>query len=102
MLIGYIATKNNHKATQIIQNLQSIDALNVDFADWLKKVSQFLKGKNSEVSVIEEYEEIFNIMGEPEDYMYNPSWYIKIFQNASRPRQRAVRKIPGKYNSVVK
>ncbi len=102
LLIGYIATKNNHKATQIIQNLQSIDALNVDFADWLKKVSQFLKGKNSEVSVIEEYEEIFNIMGEPEDYMYNPSWYIKIFQNASGPRQRAVRKIPGKYNSVVK
>ena len=102
LLIGYIVTKNNHKATQIIQSLQSIEALNVDFADWLKKVSQFLKGKNKEVSVIEEYEEIFNIIGEPEDYMYSPSRYIKIFENASKPRQRAVRKIPVKYNSVVK
>ncbi len=102
LLIGYIATNNYGKANPIIKNLQSIKTLDIDFSDWIKKVSEFIKKNTSEVSVLEEYEEIFRIIGEPEDYMYSPSRYIKIFQNATKPRQRAVRKIPGKYNSIVK
>ncbi len=101
LLIGYISKKNYGKANSIINNLQSIKSLDIDFSDWIKKVSELIKEDNSEVSVLEEYKEIFRIIEEPEDYMYSPFRYIKIFENASRPRQRTLRKIPKKYNSVV-
>ncbi|WP_024833084.1 tetratricopeptide repeat protein [Ruminiclostridium josui] len=102
LLIGYISTRNYSKATSILKNLQSISILDTNFSNWIKKVSGFIKyDDTSEISVLEEYKEIFRIIGEPEDYMYSPFKYIKIFENASKPRQRTVKKIPKKYNSVV-
>ncbi len=101
LLIGYIASKNYDKANQIINNLRTIKTLDTDFSDWIKRVCEILKEDTSEVSVLDEYKEIFRIIGEPEDYMYSPFRYLEIFESASKPRQRTIKKVPKKYNSVV-
>lgn len=102
LLLGYVSVKNYSKANQMIKNLLSFKTLNKDISDWLKKISRVMKENTVEISVLDEYKEIFGIIGEPEDYMYSPTGYSEILENAFGSRQRASRRIPAKYNSVVK
>jgi tetratricopeptide (TPR) repeat protein len=97
LLLGYVLTEKTEKAHELFRIISSMNVGNKAFTCWITRLQRVLTRKENPISVVDEYKEIFSVVDEPEDNMYSPYRYIRIYKNKPCPNF----KLSNRYNSIV-